>query len=1087
MAIKPIQILVETDVTGEQDIKKLASTLDDLANTLDGDLKVQAQLAAQAIRELGSKQEAISNFSRLKTEVGGAADRLRDAQTAAQNLGKSLSTGAASTRAQAGQMEKLREAVRVAKTELQAKTRALDQGRDTLRSYGIASTNLATAERSVRQAIAATRSEVASMVPAYSAAATAATASGAKQSQVARAAQGDIKSLGDQLRTVQNIAATAIGGTFITSLARDVAGVADEYSNLAARIKLVTGEGAAFDSAFQGVQRIALATNSELEATGTLFARISEAGKELGLSQEAALGLTQTINQAIQLSGGSAESAKASIIQLVQGLQSGVLRGEEFNSVMEQSPRLAQALAAGLGKTTGELRAMAKEGQLTSEVVLKALQGQADAVASEFSKLPATVGRAIQNLSTNWTIYVGEVDKATGASTAAASAINAVATNLDEIAGFASRAGAVLAAAMAVQAAGAVRTYIVEVVAAQKATSLLALQMSALPKTLQIALAFTGFEVGYQIGDMLLTNSEYAKKFGIAAGDMIEQLYNKFIGLKEIAAAVFTDSTIEEALANYERRMVETSQRTKRMWEEAGNSPKPVEEGALRAALAVQKLGDQAAKTAEVQVASSESTSKALSKEVEAVEALSIARRGDADIAISGLNVQRELARQSLDMAELLGDETAIRKAKIQQIEIEIQITEAKVNVARAEAEGSIAVAQAKLAELQANGELTPVKEAELQLSIRLAQAKLAEAEAVGKSSDLLKKRLDLMKKTGDATEGAAGSANRAADAYKNLDRSIRDASGSIERSGDAFTRLGIKSKTELAQIADQAAKDFERVKASGDYTSEGLMEAWKKMAEASIAANGGVASEALKAEAAMHGLKIEVDDAGNAIIKNMNDGKKAVDGFAKGVADAAAQLQRLKELQGFAAGGGDLSDIPTEDLKKAQADLLKQGGALSSTEYIKLRNELMGRGAPKTDAEGFTLDKSGGRLAMGGELTTLTGIANFLKQAGLGDEQARSVALEFSDGKGGIPYFSNPGQMKYGGATSTISEALLKAAEQTTFGLGSNGATAVGRRYVHDIRLDDAPYPVNTHDEESANNLESIIAQLTRDKRRAM
>lgn len=300
-----------------------------------------------------------------------------------------------------------------------------------------------------------------------------------------------------------------------------------------------------------------------------------------------------------------------------------------------------------------------------------------------------------------------------------------------------------------------------------------------------------------------------------------------------------------------------------------------------------------------------------------------------------------------------------------------------------------------------------------------------------------------------------------------------------------AFKAMGIQTEAELKKAADDAEKNFNIIKASGLATAEGMQAAFQKYAEAAIAANGGIATETLKAEAAVYGLKIEVDDAGRAIVKNMNDGKKAVEGFAKGVADAAAQLQRLKELQGFAAAGGDLSEIPTEDLKKAQADLLKQGGALTSPEYIKLRNELVGRGGPKTDAEGFTLDKSGGRLAMGGELTTLTGIANFAQSAGLELEKARKLALEFSDGKGNIPYFSNPGQMKYGG--ETLSAAVLKAVERTTFGTGQAGAATVGRRYVHDIRLDDAPHPVTTHDEESANNLETIIAQLTRDKRRAM
>lgn len=341
----------------------------------------------------------------------------------------------------------------------------------------------------------------------------------------------------------------------------------------------------------------------------------------------------------------------------------------------------------------------------------------------------------------------------------------------------------------------------------------------------------------------------------------------------------------------------------------------------------------------------------------------------------------------------------------------------------------------------------------------------------------------------------ASGDLQAAALKFEEINKALR---GTPPAAGDAqkaaldvavaFKAMGIQTEAELKKAADEAKKNFDIIKASGLATAEGLQTAFQKYAEASIAANGGIASEALKAEAAMRGLELTTSGAGKTIKRSMDDSKEAVDGFAKGVAAAVAQLQRLKELQGFAAAGGDLSDVPTEDLKKAQADLLKQGGALSSPEYIKLRNELMGRGAPKTDAESFTLDKAGNRLAMGGELNTLTGIANFLKQAGLGDEQAKSVALEFSDGKGGIPYFSNPGQMKYGGPTSTISEALLKAAERTTFGLGSNGAAPVGRRVTHDVRINDEQFPpVTVADEQSSINFESIIDRLARDKRRAM
>jgi tape measure domain-containing protein len=247
--------------------------------------------------------------------------------------------------------------------------------------------------------------------------------------------------LAAKLSTLQNIIGTVFGVQIGTQLLSDLAKTADAYNNLSARIKISTGEGAAFEAAMAGVQRVAVATRSSLEETANLYTRISEAGKTLKLSQDQVLGLVQTINQAIQVSGGSADSAQAAIVQLNQALQSGVLRGEEFNSIMEQSPRVAKALADGLGVGIGKLREMAEAGRLSSEVVIAALRGQSDDVAAEFAKLPPTVGGALQNLSTAWTVYVGDVDKASGASKTAADAINALSRNLEEVAGFLAGAG----------------------------------------------------------------------------------------------------------------------------------------------------------------------------------------------------------------------------------------------------------------------------------------------------------------------------------------------------------------------------------------------------------------------------------------------------------------------------------------------------------------------------------------------------------------------------------------------------------------------------------------------------------------------
>jgi hypothetical protein len=301
------------------------------------------------------------------------------------------------------------------------------------------------------------------------------------------------------------------------------------------------------------------------------------------------------------------------------------------------------------------------------------------------------------------------------------------------------------------------------------------------------------------------------------------------------------------------------------------------------------------------------------------------------------------------------------------------------------------------------------------------------------------------------------------------------------KRTSKAFAEMGVKSQGELNYLAARAEENFRLIEASGQATSEGLQQAFKKMAEAQIAANGGVADEALQAEAAMHGLRIEVDKTGKAIVKSMNDGKDAIDDFAKGLERAAAAAKRLKELQGYAAGGGDLSDVPTEDLKKSMDDLLSRGGALSSTEYRRMRNELMSRKKPTTDKQGFSTDESGNRIAMGGDLNTLTGIENFLKSTGLSEQIAMSIAREFSDGKGNIPYFSNPGQKRYGG--DTISMALMRASERHRYGTGTGqgGAAPISAGKNYTIKLDGGKGRRSKHDFSSEEDAESAIRAIER------
>tara|TARA_R110002126_G_scaffold151295_3_gene298314 strand:+ start:14520 stop:18344 length:3825 start_codon:yes stop_codon:yes gene_type:complete len=236
-----------------------------------------------------------------------------------------------------------------------------------------------------------------------------------------------------KLRTAMSGLTGLLAAAGIGIGAAEIIEMSDAFVTLEAKVKLATGEGAAFVTGFQGVTDIAKETFTSIENTGELFARITQASESLGLAQGEILSVTKTINQAIQLSGGSAASADAAIVQLVQGLQSGQLRGEEFNSIMEQSPRLAQAMADGLGVTRGELRAMAADGKLTSEVVIEAVRSQTQTINDEFATLPTTFANSVQNMKTTVFELVGSLNETVNQSGRLAEGIQYISDAIDNI------------------------------------------------------------------------------------------------------------------------------------------------------------------------------------------------------------------------------------------------------------------------------------------------------------------------------------------------------------------------------------------------------------------------------------------------------------------------------------------------------------------------------------------------------------------------------------------------------------------------------------------------------------------------------
>lgn len=215
----------------------------------------------------------------------------------------------------------------------------------------------------------------------------------------------------------------------------------DAWTGLQNRLKLVTNSQIELNKAMSDTFEIAQETRQSWDAAAQVYQGFANNAKILGLNMQETARLTETVSKAVAISGASAASAEAALVQFNQALASGTLRGEELNSVMEQTPGLARAIAQGMGITIGQLRSVAAEGKITSEVLVKALNNSQQAVDDLFAKTDATIGQSLTMLSNELTKFVGEAGKSSGAANTLSGSIQILANNFELIADGAMVAG----------------------------------------------------------------------------------------------------------------------------------------------------------------------------------------------------------------------------------------------------------------------------------------------------------------------------------------------------------------------------------------------------------------------------------------------------------------------------------------------------------------------------------------------------------------------------------------------------------------------------------------------------------------------
>ncbi|ELK6700294.1 phage tail tape measure protein [Enterobacter kobei] len=256
---------------------------------------------------------------------------------------------------------------------------------------------------------------------------------GKKAAAATRETQRSLADLNSQLATVRSSAAGLAGawaGAFAT---HQLIQFADTWNQLNGRLRLASSSSEDYVQSQRVLMEISQRTGTSLEANSNLYSRIAQSLRDAGYASADVAKVTETVATSLKLSGASTEEASSVITQLSQALGSGVLRGEEFNAIMESGGRLAKLLADGLGTTIGGLRNMANNGELTTDKIVPLLTN-VEILRKEFETLPESISGSAQKVQNAFLAWVGGANDAVGASSTLSGVLDGLANNIDDVA-----------------------------------------------------------------------------------------------------------------------------------------------------------------------------------------------------------------------------------------------------------------------------------------------------------------------------------------------------------------------------------------------------------------------------------------------------------------------------------------------------------------------------------------------------------------------------------------------------------------------------------------------------------------------------
>ena len=237
------------------------------------------------------------------------------------------------------------------------------------------------------------------------------------------------------LKSALSGVASAITTAIIIEYGKAFLEVADNVTQLQSRILRLSTDLGQANSTFFALSQIASNTGASLQETQKLWEKLTSSLQSAGVTNNQILFLTDTLQKIGRVGGSSAEEMANALRQFGQSIDGGIVRAEEFNSVVENMPELARQMAAGMGLSMGQLRQSMLEGKVTAQDALNAIAKQSGYVNQEFSKLPRTMEQAENSLTVSLSLLVGKMNEATGASKTMVAIIDSISAAIDRLSG----------------------------------------------------------------------------------------------------------------------------------------------------------------------------------------------------------------------------------------------------------------------------------------------------------------------------------------------------------------------------------------------------------------------------------------------------------------------------------------------------------------------------------------------------------------------------------------------------------------------------------------------------------------------------